>query len=133
MSYNEQLAQRLRTRLASDEGVSEKKMFGGLGFLLHGNMCCGVINDNLVARIGPDQYPDALKVRHARIMDFTGKPLKGFVYVEPPGIEDEDDLDTWVARCRHFVTGLPPKQPRAGHQPEDAETGKHVEQQESGN
>lgn len=111
MPYNEQLAQRLRAKLASEEGLSEKNMFGGLGFLLHGNMCCGVIKDNMVARIGPKQYQDALKIRHARIMDFTGKPLKGFVYVEPPGIEDEGDLDAWLERCRSFVTELPPKQP----------------------
>lgn len=110
MSYDEQLAQRLRAKLAGSEGLSEKKMFGGLGFLLNGNMCCGVIKNNMVARIGPKQYQDALKIRHARIMDFTGKPLKGFVYVEPPGIENEDDLDAWLERCQNFVTELPPKQ-----------------------
>lgn len=111
MSYNEELAERLRNRLAKEEGLSEKKMFGGLGFLLNGNMCCGVINNNMVARIGPEQYPDALKIRHARIMDFTGKPLKGFVYVEPPGIEADEDLDAWLTRCRNFVIALPPKHP----------------------
>jgi len=112
MAYNEQLAQRLREQLAGDEGLSEKKMFGGLGFLLHGNMCCGVINNNMVARIGPKQYQDALKIRHARIMDFTGKPLKGFVYVEPAGLESEEALQAWVERCRSFVTDLPPKAPQ---------------------
>jgi hypothetical protein len=77
--------------------------------MVNGNMCCGVVNDTLMARVGPDQYEAALKRPHTRKMDFTGKPLKGFVYVAPAGFESDDDLAGWVKRCRDFVATLPAK------------------------
>lgn len=109
MAYDEGLAQRLRELFCEDGEVTEKHMFGGLAFMLHGHMCCGVVNDTLMARVGPEKYADALGKSHVREMDFTGKPLTGFVYVDPDGIESDDDLKAWIAMCRSFVTRLPPK------------------------
>lgn len=109
MAYDQALADRLRTALAARSGVSERKMFGGLSFLLHGHMCCGVVGSDLVVRVGPEAYADALAEPHARPMDFTGKALKGFVFVAPEGFATERDLESWVARAVAFVETLPPK------------------------
>jgi len=80
MAFDERLAQRIRQILKGARGVTEKRMFGGLCFLVRGKMCCGVERDHLVVRVGPEQYERALSKPHARPMDFTGRPLKGFVY-----------------------------------------------------
>jgi len=109
MAFDEGLAQRLREIFAEREDVIEKKMFGGLAFMLSGNMCCGVVGEELMARVGPDQYESALKQPYARKMDFTGKPLKGFVYVGYQGIMSDSDLECWVGRCEKFVCSLPAK------------------------
>jgi TfoX/Sxy family transcriptional regulator of competence genes len=109
MPYDEGLAERLRELFSAHRNVTEKKMFGGIAFMVAGNMCCGVVNDTLMARVGPDHYEIALKRPHSRQMDFTGKPLKGFVYVAPEGIESDKDLADWVRLCTDFVTTLPAK------------------------
>ena len=109
MAYDEGLAQRVREILEGQRGIREKKMFGGLAFLLRGNMCCGVVTGDLMVRVGPDAYEDALAQRHAREMDFTGRPLKGMVYVSSGGIEDDEDLDGWVTRGVAFAGSLPAK------------------------
>ena len=109
MAFDEGVAERLREVFANRKDVVEKKMFGGLAFMVSGHMCCGVVNDTLMARVGPDLYDAALKKPHARKMDFTGKPLKGFVYVAPQGFESDEDLLDWVELCVKFVTTLPPK------------------------
>lgn len=109
MAYDEGLAQRLRELLANRHDIEEKAMFGGIAFLLAGNMCCGVVKDRLMVRVGPEHYADALQQRHTHEMDFTGKPLKGFIYVEPQGIEDDADLQTWLDRCIAFASSLPGK------------------------
>ena len=109
MAYDEGLAERLREIFADRYDIDEKKMFGGIAFMLHGHMCCGIVNDTLMARVGPDQYDTALRRPHAREMDFTGKAMKGFVYVDPTGFESDEDLRTWVALCESFVNSLPPK------------------------
>lgn len=109
MAYDEGLAERLREVFSNQRNVTEKKMFGGIAFMVNGNMCCGVVNDMLMARVGPVQYEAALNKPHARKMDFTGKPLKGFVYVAPEGIESDEDLAGWVKRSLDFVTSLPAK------------------------
>ena len=109
MGYDEGVAQRLREVLANRIDVAEKKMFGGIAFMLSGNMCCGVIGESLMARVGAQQYEKALSRPHVREMDFTGKSLKGFVYVEPEGIESDADLEHWVSVCENFVESLPPK------------------------
>jgi hypothetical protein len=109
MAYDESVAERLRTTFAGKSGVTEKKMFGGIAFMLGGNMCCGVIGSELMARVGPDQHEAALARPHARIMDFTGRPMKGYVYVAPEGFENEKDLRGWVEMCERFVGTLPVK------------------------
>jgi TfoX/Sxy family transcriptional regulator of competence genes len=109
VAYDEGTAQRVRECLEGEAGIAEKKMFGGLAFLLHGNMCVGVIGDALMVRVGKENYREALTLPHAREMDFTGRPLTGFVHVEPEGFEDDVDLERWIARGVAFAGTLPPK------------------------
>lgn len=109
MAYNEGMAQRIREELREFSDVSEKKMFGGLAFMMRGNMCAGIIGDTLMLRVGPDQYDQALKWPHARKMDFTGKPLTGFVYVDAAGFESDDDLKHWIGTALSYVGNLPSK------------------------
>ena len=109
MAYDEGLAQRLRETFQGQDDVEEKKMFGGLCFMASNHMCCGIVGDRLMARVGPDNYEECLRHKHAREMDFTGKAMKGMVYVSPKGIEDDTELENWVSICRGFVDSLPPK------------------------
>ncbi len=109
MAYDETLAKRLRDALDGAGHISEKKMFGGIAFMLNGNMCCGITDDLLMARVGPAAYDDALGRPHARPMDFTGRPMKGYVYVESGGIKSDKDLREWVRMCVGFVRTLPEK------------------------
>jgi hypothetical protein len=109
MAYDEGLAERLREQFADRADCEEKRMFGGLCFMLHGNMCCGIVGETLMARVGADAYADALAQPHASEMDFTGRSMKGFVYVAPEGFEADAALTTWVARCTAFVDTLPEK------------------------
>ena len=85
MPYDETLAQRVREILGPQASLSERKMFGGLAFMLNGNMCCCIDKENLVVRTGPDQYESALDRPHTRLFDFTGRPMRGFVYVDGAG------------------------------------------------
>ncbi len=109
MAYDEGLAQRVRESLQEQAGVVEKKMFGGLAFMINGNMSVGVVNDSLMVRVGPDAYKEALSLAGAREMDFTGKPLKGFVYVEESAIDTDNNLSSWIDRGRSFALSLPAK------------------------
>lgn len=109
MAFDEGVAERLRELLEDRSDIVEKRMFGGIAFMHAGNMCCGVVNDALMARVGPDAYDDALQRPHARQMDFTGKPLKGFDYVDPAGFAEDKELRDWVALCEKFTSSLPPK------------------------
>jgi hypothetical protein len=109
MAYDEGLAQRLREIFADRYEIGEKRMFGGIVFMLRGHMCCGIVGDTLMVRTGPDHYAGTLQRPHAREMDFTGKVMKGFVYVDPAGVEDEEDLQAWVALGVGFVNSLPGK------------------------
>ena len=109
MAFDEAVAERLREQFATVSHVTEKTMFGGIAFMVAGNMACGVVDDRLMARVGPDQYEAALARPYAREMDFTGKPLRGFVYVDSAGFEDDADLAAWVAMSLAFVASLPPK------------------------
>lgn len=112
MPYDEGLAERLREVLQGHPGVIERTMFGGLAFMSRGYMFVGILGDVLMARVGPEGYAQALSLPHVREMDFTGKPMKGYVFVEPPGFESDADLCAWVDRCHRFVQSLPPKQPK---------------------
>jgi hypothetical protein len=109
MAYDEGVAARIRTILADQPALVEKKMFGGLTFMLHGNMCCGVMRDELMVRVGPAQHSQALGLPHARQMDFTGRPMKSMIIVAPAGFEEDADLDAWVQRGVQFAATLPPK------------------------
>lgn len=109
MSYDEGLAQRIRDALEDRSNISEKRMFGGLAFLLGGKMCVGVVGDELMVRVGPDSYEEAVRQPHARAMDFTGRPMKGFVYVGCEGFESDAGLRRWVSRGVDFASSLPTK------------------------
>lgn len=110
MAYDAGLAERLRDVLKTYPQTAEKKMFGGLAFMSHGYMFVGILGETLMARVGPASYEAALARPHVREMDFTGKPMKGYVFIDPPGIENDADLADWVARCHRFIRTLPPKQ-----------------------
>ena len=109
MAYDEELAERVRRALAPREGLSEKKMFGGIAFMLRGNMACGIVKDELMVRVGPERYDDALARPHARPMDFTGRAMRGMVYVTPEGLRSDTDLSVWLQRGLEFAESLPPK------------------------
>jgi len=109
LAYDEGLAERLREIFADRYDFDEKRMFGGIAFMIHGHMCCGIVGDTLMARVGPNQYDAVLKRKHARKMDFTGKPMRGFIFVDPAGFESDRDLQTWVTLCENYVNSLPPK------------------------
>ena len=109
MPYDEKLAQKVRHQFKRTRGIAEKKMFSGICFMVNGNMVCGVERNNLVIRVGPDNYEEALKEPHARPMDFTGRPLKGFVYVRPQGHNTKKALISWVKRGLDYATSLKAK------------------------
>lgn len=109
MAYDEGLAHRVRRIMNDEPGMVEKKMFGGVGFMLNGNMACGVNKDDLIVRVGPDNYAHAVTQAYARPFDFTGRPMKGWVMVGPDGVSDDDDLQNWVAQGVRFAQSLPPK------------------------
>jgi TfoX/Sxy family transcriptional regulator of competence genes len=109
MAFDESLAERIRMVLDADPALTERKMFGGLAFLLHGNMSVGIVGDELMVRVGPDAYVGALAHPHAREMDFTGKPMRGYVYVDVDGCAEDDDLAAWIDRGLDFAGSLPPK------------------------
>lgn len=109
MAYSESLALRIRDLLGKRKGLTEKKLFGGVGFLLHGNMLVGIWRDSLVARIGPAEATAALKEPHVREFDVTGKPMRGWVLVDPDGLESDAQLRTWLERSLQFVGTLPKK------------------------
>ena len=109
MAFSEELAGRIRQHLARRKSVEEKKMFGGVGFLLHGNMLVGVWKDALIARLGPDEADLALLEPHVRAFDITGKPMKGWVLIGPEGVEGDEQLGGWIERATKFVKTRPAK------------------------
>ena len=106
MVYNELLAFRVRKLLSEQKRLGEREMFGGITFMLHGKMCCGVVGDELVVRVGREGYDEALGQPHVRPMDFTGRPLKGFVFISPGGYETDEELAKWVKQASKFVSSL---------------------------
>ena len=118
MSYDEKMAGRIRAVLMRRaDRLSERKMFGGLCFMVNEAMCCGLTDVALMLRVGPEQYEAALAQPHARPMDFTGRPLKGFVYVDAPGVKTDAALARWADRALAYVTALPPRKKRAPKKP----------------
>lgn len=115
MAYDEQLARRVRALLKEQCALVEKKMFGGLAYLSNGKMFAGILNKDLVVRVGPEENDAALKEPHTRPMDFTGRPLKGYVYVSLDGVKTAAQLRKWLARGQAFVSSLPPAKRATAH------------------
>jgi TfoX/Sxy family transcriptional regulator of competence genes len=109
MAYDEGLAVRIEETLGDRIDLIAKKMFGGVGFLIQGNMACGVNKEDLIVRVGPARYQEALAQPHTREFDMTGRPMKGWVVVEPEGCESDEDLAAWVQQGVEFALSLPPK------------------------
>ena len=109
MAYNEKLAERIRKVVGRRRNITERKMFGGVAFMLSGNMCCGVVGDKLCLRLGEEAVIEALQKKNTSPMDFTGKPLKTMVYVQPAGIRTEPSLRRWIDQAVDFAKSLPKK------------------------
>jgi TfoX/Sxy family transcriptional regulator of competence genes len=106
MAFDERLAQRVRTSLGSRANITEKHMFGGLAFMLDGKMFCGILGEDLMVRVGPETYNQCLALPHVRPMDFTGKPMTGYVFVAPPGRRTGKALQRWIERGLEFAGSL---------------------------
>jgi hypothetical protein len=117
LAYDETLAHRIRTALAGDSGISEKKMFGGLAFLDRGLMFVGVSGRKLMARVGKENYADSLRREHVREMDFTGKPIQGYVYVEPPASRPKSNSSSGSGAVKGLSVRCQPRLQREPAQP----------------
>ena len=109
MAYDEGLEQRIQELLGHQSGVVAKKMFGGVGFMIQGNMACGVHKNTLIVRVGRDRYEEALAKPHASPFDITGRAMTGWVMVSADGFESDEALRGWVQRGVEFALSLPPK------------------------
>lgn len=109
MAFDPVLADRIRHQLARRRNLTEKKMFGGICFLLNGNMCCGVLGRELIIRVKPEEAEAILREKHTRVFDFSGRPSKNMAYVGPKALQKDTDLDRWLQITLKFVKSLPPK------------------------
>jgi TfoX/Sxy family transcriptional regulator of competence genes len=109
VAYSETLADRIRAIIGDRPDVTERKMFGGIAFMLKGNMFCGITRDDLMVRVGPDRFDQALASPGARLMDFTGRPMKGMAFVGPEGYGTDDALRGWVDQTLDYARSLPAK------------------------
>lgn len=109
MAFDTILAGRIRDALARQPAIVEKKMFGGVCFLLHGHMLVGVWREFLIVRLGRDGAGQALRKPHVKIMDITGKPMAGWILVDPAGVEEDNQLTEWLNQAVKFIQTLPPK------------------------
>lgn len=109
MAFDEHLAERIRDEVGDLPGLSAKRMFGGVAFLLHGTMLVGVIGDDMIARVGPDAAEECLALPGTRVFDFTGKVMRGWVVVDGSVLDEDSGLADWIERAREFVETLPPK------------------------
>lgn len=110
MAYDESVAARVREVMKRRKGVGEQKLFGGIAFMLNGNMCCGVLGDELIVRLGNDGVLEALEEDHTRPFDFTGRVIKSMLYIEPNGFATEAALKGWAERAVRFTRTLPEKE-----------------------
>ncbi len=113
MAYDEHLAARARALLQRQPGYSERTMFGGIAFMLHGHMACGIVKDELMVRVGPAAHDAAVRLPHAREMDFAGRPMRGMLFVAAPALASEGGLHAWLQRAVSFTRTLPPKADRS--------------------
>ncbi|MEO6270201.1 MAG: TfoX/Sxy family protein [Lautropia sp.] len=111
MAYDEALAQRILNNLREQPGITQRRMFGGIAFMRDGHMFVGISDDSLMARVGPNQYEQILGMKHVRKMVFTGRPIRGYVFVDRAGVKSEQQLMEWLQRCAAFVGTLPAKSP----------------------
>ena len=109
MPYDEYLAERVRKTIGTKRGITEQKAFGGVGFMLHGNMACGIIGEKLMLRLGAAGATTAMKEEHVAPMDFTGRPMKTMAFIEPGGTEADADLQKWIGKALAFAKTLPKK------------------------
>ena len=109
MAFDTKLADRIRATLGKRKGLTEKKMFGGIGFMLGGNMACGVHGEQMIVRLDPAETDDALARPHTRRFDLTGRPMKGWILVDPAGLAKDADLGRWVSVGAKYAESLPPK------------------------
>lgn len=109
MAFDETLAGRIRKRLGKRKGLTEKQMFGGIAFLVNGNMCCGVHRDEMIVRLAPDETEQALESPHTHRFDLTGRPMKGWILVKPKGLVTDTGLAKWIRVATQFAGSLPPK------------------------
>jgi len=109
MAYDEALAARVRELICLRESSTERKMFGGIGFMLAGNMACGVLGGELIVRLDPGDAERALAEPNTRAFDYTGRPMKGWIYVSPEALEAEEELASWVDAGADYAASLPPK------------------------
>ncbi|HKX75933.1 MAG TPA: TfoX/Sxy family protein [Acidimicrobiia bacterium] len=109
MAYDQALASEIRMRLGDHPGLSEKEMFGGVAFMIHGNMAVGVSGDDLMVRVGKDAHDEAIARPGARLFDMTGRPMRGWIVVSPEGFGNADDLDAWIDQGVAFAKTLPKK------------------------
>ncbi len=112
MPYDDKIAERVRAALRDQKDIREIKMFGGLAFMINGNMCCGVERDRLMLRLGNDGAVEALREKYTSPMDFTGRPLKSMIYVEKKGFSTTSDLERWIGKAVRFCVSLPPGKKR---------------------
>jgi TfoX/Sxy family transcriptional regulator of competence genes len=124
MAFDHGLAERIRSALEEERGISEKEMFGGIAFLRGGHMFVGIVKDELMVRVGPERYEPSLSQPHVRPMDFTGKPMMGYVFVAPAGIAEDEDLEHWVRLGSKFVATLPEKKKRPAKKSRSAKRSK---------
>jgi hypothetical protein len=109
VAFDTILADRIRHQLARRKNLTERKMFGGVCFLLNGNMCCGVLGADLIIRVDPEETESILRRKHARVFDFSGKPSRNMVYVGPGALQKDADLKQWLQITLNVVKSLPPK------------------------
>jgi TfoX/Sxy family transcriptional regulator of competence genes len=109
MGYDEGLAARIMEQLEGLPSLTEKKMFGGIAFLLSGNMICGILGEDLIVRVGKKQYENAMQKPHTKVFDLTGKPMRGWVTVKPDGFSEDEDLEAWLRQGLDYARSLPAK------------------------
>jgi TfoX/Sxy family transcriptional regulator of competence genes len=109
MAFDERLAERIRKRLGKRKELAEKKMFGGVAFLLNGNMCVGVHKQDLIVRLDPEDTDSALTEPDTRVFDLSGRPMKGWILVESSGLKDEKTLGKWISISVDYALSLPKK------------------------